>query len=328
MTDQNLNHRFIVSESDSNTRLDKFIASNISTLSRTKIKKSIEDGDVLLNGKAMMESDYKVKIGDEISITLADKKSFKLSKHESTLDIVYEDEDIIVINKPSGLTVHPGAGNHQDTLVNILLAHREGALSSGGGNMDRPGIVHRLDKDTSGLMIIAKNDLAHNRLTEMMANREISRTYLSIVYGALHPLNGTIKTQYGRSKREPKKMSVMRSGGKQAITHYNTLEVFGENAASFIECKLETGRTHQIRVHMDHKGHTVVGDQVYGRSRNFNLNSLDSKSRDAIKALKRQALHAYQLELIHPISGNPLFFKVDLPQDMAKILDLLHKGNA
>lgn len=328
MNDQNINHRFIVSESEINTRLDKYITSHIRLLSRTKIKKLIESGSVSVNNSVQKDSDYKMKFEDEVALQTEQEQTFVLAKHDVDLDIVYEDESILIINKPAGMTVHPGAGNHQDTLVNVLLAHRGDSLSSGAGNDQRPGIVHRLDKDTTGLMIVAKNDSIHYQLSQMLAEREIKRSYLALVYGAFHPLFGTIKTLYGRSKRDPKRMDVMRSSGKEAITHYTTIESFYSGILTLIECSLETGRTHQIRVHTDYKGHPVVGDQTYGRSKNFNLNDLSPEARAAVKSFGRQALHAYKLSFTHPVTGEELAFEAKLPDDFQELVNVLQKGNS
>jgi 23S rRNA pseudouridine1911/1915/1917 synthase len=309
-------------EQDHKVRLDKFLAGHISHLSRSKIKKLIETGALKVNGTQNLESDLRLTYGDTLTLEIPLETPFVLQPSQSKLDIVFEDESLLVINKPAGLTVHPGAGNHNDTLVNALIGSHEGNLSK-VGDPKRPGIVHRLDKDTSGLMIVAKNDSTHYALSKMLAERQIKRFYLALVYGIPHPMIGTIITQYGRSKRDPKKMCVLRTGGRIAITRYKVLENFAGGALSLIECRLETGRTHQIRVHMEHRGHPIVGDQTYGRSKNFNLSSLSNKQATAVKSFSRQALHAYKLEFIHPKTGENLSFTSELAADIEALLAVL-----
>jgi 23S rRNA pseudouridine1911/1915/1917 synthase len=318
-------YTIIYNEQDSKVRLDKFLAQNVPQLSRTKIKKLIEIGALKLNGIVTKESDLKLILDDVLLLEVPQENTFNLTPMEMELDIVFEDDDLLIINKPSGLTVHPGAGNHNDTLVNALVGSYEGKLSNASGSQ-RPGIVHRLDKDTSGLMVIAKNDSTHYALSTMLASREIKRSYQALVFGTPHPHIGTITTQYGRSKRDPKKMCVLRGGGRVATTHYKVLEILGNGALSLIECNLETGRTHQIRVHMEHKNHPIVGDQVYGRSKNFNLNAFADEQSQAIKKFPRQALHAYKLEFTHPKTGEALSFESALPADIGELLELLIKN--
>ncbi len=309
-------------EQDHKVRLDKFLAQNISHLSRSKIKKLIDAGALKLGKIVTYASDLKLSPGDELTLEVPQENTFALPAMKMELDIVYEDDDLLVINKPAGLTVHPGAGNHNDTLVNALIGTHQGSLST-VGDPQRPGIVHRLDKDTSGLMVVAKNDSTHYALSSMLAEREIKRSYLALVYGTPHPHVGTITTQYGRSKRDPKKMCVLRGGGRVAITHYKVLNIIAEGALSLIECNLETGRTHQIRVHMEHKGHPIVGDQTYGRSKNFNLNALSDEQSKAVKKFHRQALHAYKLEFIHPKTGELLSFISEPAGDMKELLECI-----
>ncbi|MDF3046931.1 MAG: pseudouridylate synthase, RNA-specific [Candidatus Midichloriaceae bacterium] len=315
-------YTIIYNEQDGKARIDSFLAQKISELSRTKIQKLIESGALRVNDKVVKEFNIKLCEGDALNLEIPQKQNFVLSPHrEINFEIIFEDDELMVINKPAGLTVHPGAGNHSDTLVNALIGSHQGQLSTVGGPQ-RPGIVHRLDKDTSGLMVIAKNDEAHYILSSMLAERSIKRTYLVLVYGMLNPSFGTIKTQYGRSKRDPKKMCVMRAGGRTAITHYKTLEIFADGALSLVECSLETGRTHQIRVHMDHAGHPIIGDQTYGKGKNFNLNNLSIEQITLVKKFGRQALHAYKLAFSHPKTGEEMTFTCEPSADM----DLLLKG--
>ncbi|MCE2991998.1 MAG: RluA family pseudouridine synthase [Candidatus Jidaibacter sp.] len=315
-------YTIIYNEQDGKVRIDSFLAQKILELSRTKIQRLIESGALRVNGKVVKESNLKLCDGDTLNLEMPKKQSFVLAPHsEINFEIVFEDDDLMVINKPAGLTVHPGAGNYSDTLVNALIGSHAGNLSTVGGPQ-RPGIVHRLDKDTSGLMVIAKNDDSHHVLSKMLAERNIKRTYLALVYGMLNQAFGTIKTQYGRSKRDPKRMCVKRMGGRIAVTHYKTLETFAEGSLSLVECSLETGRTHQIRVHMDHVGHPIVGDQTYGKGKNFNLNALSEEQVTLVKNFGRQALHAYKLAFSHPKTGEELSFTCEPSAD----IDMLLKG--
>ncbi len=311
-------YTIIYNEQDSKIRLDKFLATNLPKFSRTKLKKLIEKGMLKLNGHQTLDTDIKLTIGDTLELTIPAENKFNLPPMNLELDIIFEDDDLLIINKPAGLTVHPGAGNHADTLVNALMgSHKK---LSNASDPQRPGIVHRLDKDTSGLMVIAKNDSTHYALSTMLAARDIKRSYLALVYGTPHPQVSTVTTQYGRSKRNPKNMCVLRSGGRTAITHYKLIESFLMGTLSIIECNLETGRTHQIRVHMEHINHPIVGDQTYGRSKNFNLNALSSEQRGLIKSFPRQALHAYKLEFIHPRTNDLVSFEAKPPKDMDDLL--------
>ncbi len=302
-----------------NERLDKIIASRATDISRSRIQKLIENNLVKVNGKILTDRSYQVKAGDKISITLELFIQSNIKPKDIQLDIVYEDEDLIVINKQAGLTVHPGAGNHEDTLVNALVHHTKGKLA---GQADRPGIVHRLDKDTSGLMLVAKSDLAHSHLSQAIASREVTRIYVALIYGKLIPAIGTINTAYGRSKVDRKKMTVKHKGDKMAVTHYRVLEVY-RDSISLVECKLETGRTHQIRVHMDHKKTPIVGDQTYGRSKNHNLSGFSASEQEAIRGFARQALHAQKIGFVHPRSLKEMWFETDLPEDMNSLINIL-----
>ena len=236
------------------------------------------------------------------------------------LDIVFEDADLIVINKAAGLVVHPGAGNYNYTLVNALLYHSD-SLSDMGGVI-RPGIVHRLDKDTSGLMVVAKNNIAHARLANQIETRNLIRKYKALTWGVLNPLSGIIQTNIGRSINDRKKMTVLKSTGKNAITYYNTEQVFLNKLMSLVECKLETGRTHQIRVHLSHKGHSIVGDQKYGNN-SRKIHNVPLLLQDKIVKLKRQALHSWYIKFNHPITAMPMEFKADLPDDIKEVIRLL-----
>ncbi len=305
---------------ESGERLDKIIASHVRDISRSRIQKLIKDNLVTINEKIVTDRSYQVKAGDSILITLKPSESEGvIVAKEIPFEIVFEDEDLMVINKPAGLTVHPGAGNHQDTLVNALMFHTKGKLA---GDSQRPGIVHRLDKDTSGLMLIAKSEFAHFKLTQAIANREVTRIYVAFILGTLMPAFGTIKTSYGRSKVDRKKMTVKHHGEKMAITHYQVLRVF-KNSISEVECKLDTGRTHQIRVHLDHKKVPIIGDQTYGKSKNHNLAAFSEDEMTFIKNFPRQALHSKQIGFVHPRTEEYLQFESDLPRDMLKLLEVI-----
>jgi 23S rRNA pseudouridine1911/1915/1917 synthase len=280
----------------------------------------------VLDGKPLPDSSYKVTVGEVFYITIPPAEEAVPKPQKISLDIVYEDEDLLVINKSPNMVVHPAAGNHDGTLVNALLAYC-GEQLSGIGGVKRPGIVHRLDKETSGLMVVAKNDAAHQGLSQQLSSRTLKRVYQAIVWGSISPSSGRIATNIGRSKTNRKKMAVLPSGGKEAVTDYKKLESFGL-LASLVECRLETGRTHQIRVHMAHLQHWLVGDPVYGRGsveKFLRLNKVDSALSAALLDFPRQALHAAALEFIHPISENKVSLTAELPEDMKNLLRVLKK---
>ena len=235
------------------------------------------------------------------------------------LDIHYEDEDLIVVDKPAGLVVHPAPGNPDKTLVNALVAHC-GASLSGIGGVRRPGIVHRLDKDTSGLLVVAKNDSAHAGLSSLFATHNLERAYLALVWGSPAPAAGTIDGNIGRSPKNRKKMAIVTRGGRVARTHYKVREHLANNFWSLVECRLETGRTHQIRVHLAARGHTVVGDPLYGGRRRASANALPPRAASALEGWQRQALHAYRLAFKHPLSAAYLEFTSEPPTDMQHLL--------
>lgn len=310
-----------VEEQEEGLRLDKFLSTHCPDLSRTRIQNLIEDGFVLRGEVPLLSPSLKTKSGWEIQIHVPEAIEAIPVPQEIPLDIVYEDEDLLVINKPAGLVVHPAPGNYEGTLVNALLAHCGDSLSGIGG-VKRPGIVHRLDKDTSGLMIVAKNDQAHHHLSHQLSTRTLSRLYQAFVWGVPKPTEGTIQTQIGRHPKDRKKMAVLPQGGKEAITYYQIKEAFG-TVASLIECKLETGRTHQIRVHMTHLGCPLLGDPTYGRP----PKSLPSFLKEALQESPwkegRQALHAAQIKFIHPKTQETLSFSCPLPEDMRILKNVL-----
>lgn len=300
--------KIVVTEaSDIGVRLDKCLAAHLPEFSRSRIQQLIETGCVKAEGRTITDSSLKVKQGDAYEIIPPPPETSKVKANPMALEVVFEDADLLVINKPPGMTVHPAPGHTEDTLVNALLAHCGDSLSGIGGVM-RPGIVHRIDKDTSGLLVVAKHDTAHRHLAAQLAERTLKRQYLAVVKGVPKPLSGTVEGNIARSPTNRKKMAVVKSGGKHAVTHYRTEEILKES--TLVRCILETGRTHQIRVHMTHIGHPLIGDPVYGRA---------GKQFD----FTRQALHAEQLTLVHPASGKVMEFHAGLPEDMQLLIEKL-----
>ena len=286
-------------------RLDKAIKKQETEISRTRLQKLIEEGKVKVNGKIEKNS-YIVKIGDKILIEEEEPEEIELKPQEIPLDIIYEDNDIIVINKSKGLVVHPGNGNPDHTLVNAVMAKCKGSLSGIGGKI-RPGIVHRLDKDTSGLIVVAKNDKAHIGLSEQLKKKEMKKTYIALVRGNIQENEATIQMPIGRSTKDRKKMAVTKKG-KKAITHFKVLKRYGKY--TLVEVKIETGRTHQIRVHMAEIGHPVVGDMVYSNGKNE-------------FGVEGQMLHAKQLIFQHPITQEKITLTAPLPEYFEKVLEQL-----
>lgn len=310
----------VIDEGHAGARLDKALAGLIPALSRERLKALILDGQIEdSRGASIRDPSRKVESGQRFTLRLPETAPADAQPQEIPLSIVHEDSHLIVIDKPAGMVVHPAAGNPDGTLVNALLHHcaKDGkSLLSGIGGVARPGIVHRIDKDTSGLLVVAKSDVAHEGLARQFKDHSIARLYRAIVAGHPRPLSGTIDTWIGRSTRDRKKMGVQNEGrGKHAVTHYRTLETLGQ--AALVECRLETGRTHQVRVHMAHIGHPLLGDPAYGsRGKTFGtlLNRL---------AFRRQALHAASLGFIHPVTGERHDFESPLPADMQQLLSQL-----
>lgn len=292
-------------------RLDSYLAS-VAEMTRSAAAKAIEGGLVLVNG-APSQKKYAVKAGDEISFEPSEPEEYDVEPENIPLDIVYEDDMIIVINKPSGMVVHPAPGNYTGTLVNALLYHCKDSLSGVGGVM-RPGIVHRIDKDTSGLLVVAKCDKAHVALSEELKYHGITREYRALCIGGFKEDEGTVDYPIGRHPKDRKKMAVVKEGGREAVTHYRVLERFG--GISYLALELETGRTHQIRVHMSYKGHPLLGDEVYGASK------CKFEERHP-KLFDGQALHATRLTLTHPETGERMSFDAPLPDNFQKALELL-----
>jgi len=315
-------------------RLDRFLAGKLPDMSRSRLQALIEQGCVTLADKPVTDAAAKVKFGQEFLLVIPEIIESHMEPQAIDLDIIYEDKHLLVINKPAGLTVHPGAGNPDHTLVNALLAHC-GKTLSGIGGVARPGIVHRIDKDTSGLLVVAKHDVAHLALSAQLADRTLKRVYNAIIWGQPKISKGTITGNIGRSMSNRQKMAVVPKGGKSAVTHYETLKNFSPGElksplATLVECNLETGRTHQIRVHFAFISHPLVGDPVYGQTTASRLNaniykSLPAKTREALLAFNRQALHAKELELIHPATGKKMHFECPLPEDMKGLIKALER---
>lgn len=297
--------KLIVKAENTGARLDAYIAENINNLSRTMVKKLVEDGNISVNGKVQKVS-YKVQENDEIIVNEPEAKELDIKAEDIPVDVVYEDKDIIVVNKPKGLVVHPANGNWDGTLVNAIMAICKDSLSGIGGEI-RPGIVHRLDKDTSGLLIIAKNDEAHLNMSNQIKDRQVKKIYYALVRGVVPENEATINMPIGRSTKDRKKMAVTKSG-KEAITHFKVLERF--NKYTLLEVKIDTGRTHQIRVHLSEIGHPVVGDEVYSNGKNE-------------FGVKGQLLHAKSLDFKHPITGKEMHLETELPEEFENVLKKL-----
>lgn len=323
-------------------RLDKALSRDVpeaATLSRTRLARLLDEGAVRVNGVVVTEAKARVGAGDLIEITVPEARESHIGAQEIALDVVYEDDDLIVINKPAGMVVHPAPGSPEGTLVNALL-HHCGESLSGVGGAKRPGIVHRIDKDTSGLLVVAKSDAAHQGLAAQFEAHSVERYYRAVVHGVpdasdprLRGMSGVsfetgnilrIATHLARHKTDRQRQAVQVSGGRHAVTRARVVETFGTPAvAALVECWLETGRTHQIRVHMAHVGHGLIGDPVYGGRRKLSEKSLPVSGIAAAREFSRQALHAAVLGFVHPVSGVAMRFEAQLPDDMATLLAAL-----
>ena len=299
--------RLIIAEEQAGQRADVGLALLLD-ITRSNMQRLLEDGRAV-KGAKVLKANYKLRAGDEIVVTLPEPQPLDAQPENIPLDIIYEDEDVIVVNKARGMVVHPAAGNYSGTLVNALLYHCKNL--SGINGVIRPGIVHRLDKDTSGIMICAKNDEAHLSLSQQIQAKTARRTYLAVVRGNIKTDSGTIETQIARDKVDRKKMAVVKENGREAITDYEVVERFGKY--TLVRCKLRTGRTHQIRVHMEYLGYPLVGDPKYSPMK-------------TPFAIKGQALHSQTLEFTHPSTGERMRFEAPLPEDMQKIITRLHLG--
>lgn len=303
-------------------RIDAVISDQLPDLSRSKIKQHILNGRLTdSSGEIITDPSYTVSAGDEYILTIPPALPDLPQAEKMELEVVYEDDDIVVINKPAGLVVHPGAGNKTGTLVHGLI-HRYGRNGLSDLNGDhRPGIVHRLDKDTTGVMVIARNNLAHQHLSDQLKQRKIKRQYRAVIWGMPDPRAGIIRGDIARHPKKRTKMAVV-NNGKHAVTHYQVIRSLGLAAAE-VNCQLDTGRTHQIRVHFANFGHPVIGDPKYGRLSKARREMISDTADTFIRQLNRQALHAYQLTLIHPLSGDEMTFEADLPADMIRLKEVL-----
>ncbi len=316
--------KFSVDEKNSGKRLDIFLSENIKQYTRSFLKKLITNKQVKLNNSTLISPSIKVKYLDRIIVNIIEKNLQNIVPKKIELNIIYEDKNILVINKPKGMVVHPGAGNYENTLVNALLFKYKKNLSDLNGLL-RPGIVHRIDKDTSGLLVIAKNNFAHANLGDQFSKHTIKRKYLCLSWGVVRPLSGKINTLITRDKKNRQLMTVSEVNGKKAIKNYKTIKVFNIKdipKISLIECELETGRTHQIRVHLKYKGTSLLGDKQYGK-KNIKFKKINNDFFVKLNELSGQALHAKTLEFIHPTTKKLMSFNSNLPNGFKKILNLL-----
>ena len=314
----------IVKDAENGKRIDSFISKKEKMLSRTRIKNLILQKNLKLNNSIITSPSQKVLSGDKIDLIIPEPKKASLKPYKFKIDIKYEDEDLLVLNKPANIIIHPGAGNYDNTIVNALVDHCGKSLSNIGGEL-RPGIVHRIDKDTSGLVVVAKNNYAHENLSGQFSKHSIERIYELLIWGKLRPQAGKIETLITRSSKNRQLMEVGVTKGKKAITNYKTLELFENNkmpTLSLVECKLETGRTHQIRVHMSYKGNCILGDKKY-KKKFKKFKNIDKNLEKLILNLNRQFLHAKILGFIHPKTGKKLRFSSDLPNELQMILKTL-----
>ena len=302
---ENFSYQISVGEEE---RLDKWLTGAVSGLSRSYIQKCIKEGQALVNGMPE-KANYRLRVDDEVSFSIPEAVEPEIAAEEIPLSILYEDSDILVVDKPKGMVVHPAPGHYSGTLVNAVLFHCKGQLSGINGVL-RPGIVHRIDRDTTGSLIICKNDLAHQKIAEQLKVHSLNRSYRAIVYGVVAEEEGTVDAPIGRDEKDRKRMAVNQKNGKPAVTHYRVLERF--RGHTYIECRLETGRTHQIRVHMTSIGHPLLGDEVYG-------------TRKTPFHLEGQTLHAYVLGFLHPVSGEYVEVTAPLPDYFQRLLEILKK---
>ena len=318
----------VVDQKSQGKRLDSYIAEKKEELSRTRVKNLIINGSIKVNNEEVKEPSKKIFEEDTITLNIPEPKKASLKPYKYKLNIIYEDEDLLVIDKLAGISMHPGAGNYDNTIVNALMNLENKNFSNIGDEL-RPGIVHRIDKDTSGLIVIAKNNYTHENLSSQFSDHTISRLYQALVWGKLRPQNGVIKTLITRSSKNRQLMEVGIVKGKKAITNYKTLEIFENSKVptlSLVECKLETGRTHQIRVHMSYKGNNILGDKKY-KKKFKKLKNIDPEIEDVLSNLNRQFLHAKILGFTHPKSGKRLEFSSNLPIELDIILKKLRKFN-
>ena len=318
--------RLIVENVDKNIRVDIYIYKKKNEFSRSRIKNLILDKKLKINDKIITDPAKKIKPGDLINLTIPEPKKASLKPYKFKLNIVYEDDDIIVINKPAGIVIHPGAGNFDNTIVNALINYDKNSLSNIGDQL-RPGIVHRIDKNTSGLIVIAKNNQAHEHLSNQFNQHSITRIYQLLIWGKIRPTKGRIETLITRSSKNRQMMEVSRTKGKKAVTNYETLKIFENDkipTLSLLDCKLETGRTHQIRVHMSYLGNNIVGDDKY-KKKFKKIKNISPLLEEKIIKLNRQFLHAKTLGFIHPKKNKKMIFNSILPEELENILKILRK---
>ena len=316
----------IVKDKDKNLRVDVFINKKESNISRTRIKNLILNKKLKLNNEIIESPSKKVSINDVLELIIPNPKKASLKPYKYKLDIIYEDEDLIILNKPAGIIMHPGAGNFDNTIVNALINYDKNSLSNIGDEL-RPGIVHRIDKNTSGLVVIAKNNQTHENLSIQFSKHSITRVYQLLIWGKIRPSKGKIETLITRSSRNRQLMEVSNTKGKKAITNYKTVEIFeGKNTPtlSLLECKLETGRTHQIRVHMNYLGNSIVGDDKY-KKKFKKIKNIDLVLEKSLINLNRQFLHAKIIGFTHPKKNKEMVFNSVLPQELENILKILRK---
>ena len=321
------NINLIVEEDENNLRLDVFINKKEQLISRTRIKNLILKKKLKINNKIINSPSKKVSIGDTISLQIPEAKKASLKPYDFKLEIVHEDDDLLVINKPAGIIMHPGAGNYDQTIVNALMHYDKDSLSTIGDEL-RPGIVHRIDKDTSGLIVVAKNNETHENLSLQFSKHTITRIYQLLIWGKLRPSSGKIDTFITRSSKNRQMMEVSKTKGKRAITNYKTVEIYENDkipTLSLVECKLETGRTHQIRVHMSHVGNSIMGDGKY-KKKYKKLKNIDTNLEKLIYKLDRQFLHAKTLGFVHPKTKEEMIFSSILPQELENIVKLLRNS--
>ena len=314
----------IVKNEDKNLRVDVFVNKKESEISRTRIKNQILNKKLKINNRITDDPSKKISTGDVIELTIPEPKKTSLKPYEFKLDITYEDDDLIVLNKPAGIIMHPGAGNFDNTIVNALMNHNKNSLSNIGGEL-RPGIVHRIDKNTSGLVVIAKNNQTHEHLSNQFSKHTITRVYQLLIWGKAKPSKGKIETLITRSSKNRQMMEVSNTKGKKAITNYKSIEIFENKRTptlSLMECQLETGRTHQIRVHMNYLGNSIVGDDKY-KKKFKKIKDIDILLNKNLTNLNRQFLHAKTIGFIHPKKNKKMVFSSKLPDELEIILKIL-----
>lgn len=323
MIDNDICNTVIVNKDCNGWRIDKFLVKSFPEISRSQIQRLLKDGNITRDNVIVGDNSLKVKEGEEYTLVIPEPVDAIPKPEDIPLEIIYEDEDLLVVNKPAGMTVHPAPGSPNGTLVNALLFHCQDRLSGIGG-VKRPGIVHRIDKDTSGLLVVAKNDMAHKHLSAQFSEHSIERTYYALVFGVPNPLSGRIEGDIGRSPYDRKKMALVKKNGKAATTNYKTLECF-KSLASLVQCNLETGRTHQIRVHLSSLNCNLIGDTLYEKAKKISDKSLDEDLKNFINKFPRQALHALSLGFIHPRTSKSLNFTSELPCDFNELLKVLRE---